>query len=72
MAQWTADVANDPNQDGDLVLELMEDGEYRARLLKSPDGKIIVEVYDTGQFSMPFAWLEEIVESAKKDVWFDE
>ena len=68
MAKWTADVTNDPNQDFDLVVELLEDGEYRARVKRCPAGEAVLQVYEGPGFSVPLDWLRSILSGAVQEV----
>jgi hypothetical protein len=36
--RWKADLTNDPDRDYDLIVELMEDDEYRGRIERSDKG----------------------------------
>lgn len=68
-SKWTAETGNDPEQDFDLIVELLEDGEYRGRVRRSPAGGLELQIYPGEGFSVPADWLEMVLSSSRKDVW---
>jgi len=67
MKGWTAEITNNPDNDYELYMELLEDDEYRARIERAPSAQLVLTVYGTTQaFSLPIDWLLEVVEGFKK------
>lgn len=59
---WTAELTNNPERDFELYLELLEDGEYRARLQRSPAGQLDILFYGGAKCLIPWKWLSEVAE----------
>ena len=53
MSNWTAEVGNDPHTDFDLVIELLKDGEYRARVRRDESWQLVLEVYEGAGVIIP-------------------
>ncbi|MEZ4300250.1 MAG: hypothetical protein R3B70_35210 [Polyangiaceae bacterium] len=69
MGTWTADVGNDPNQDFDLCIELMEDGEYRGKLQRDLSGTLQLTVYPAPKgVVFPVDWLLSMMNGAREEL----
>jgi len=68
MAQnrWTADIANDPDHDYDLVIELREDGKDVAVIRRGQDGLELVWYADRADRTVPVKWLKELLAYAEE------
>lgn len=65
MSSWSAEITNDPEKDYDLYVELLEDDQYRGRLIRAQDGSLQLVVYSTDKnLSVPAEWLRSIIDRA--------
>ena len=68
-ADWTAEVTNDPDNDYDLYIELLEEGEFRGKIFRDASGELVMHLYeDRPALSIPLEWLLQVAESAKRDL----
>lgn len=68
MADWTTDVSNDPETDFGLVIELIEGGEYRARVVRDQSGHLVLQVYSGPALKIPAEWLMSVLRRAEEDL----
>lgn len=57
---WTAEITNDPTRSFELYVELLEDGEYKARLQRNTAGEPEIVFYGGNRCSMPWPWLSGV------------
>jgi hypothetical protein len=65
--KWSAEITNDPTQDYRLYIELLESGEFRAKIFRK-DGNLMLVVYGCEDIEIPLAWLKGLIERAEKDI----
>ena len=69
MSQWAAEITNNPDKDYELYVELLENGEYRARIEISSPEQLVLRVYNTEQdVSLPIDWLMQVIAMAKQEM----
>jgi hypothetical protein len=68
MSKWTAEVGNDPEADFDLIIELLEVGEYRARVRRDASGQLVLDVYGGKGVTMPVEWLRAVMRRAENEL----
>ena len=66
MGTWTADIATDPKRDHRLHLELLENEEFRGRVIRADDGHWRITFYEAVS-DVPWDWLAAILERFKRD-----
>jgi hypothetical protein len=57
---WTAEITNDPTRDFELYVELLNDGDYKARLQRNPAGELEIVFYGGDKCLIPWGWLSGI------------
>lgn len=62
MGMWTAEFSNDPENDYNIYVELLEDDEYKARLYCDKDETLLLRFYGGNGGILPIDWLSKIVE----------
>ena len=67
MGNWSADITNDPDNDYNLYVELMEDEEYRASLFRDKSGKLQLKIYKGSGSVIPVDWLLGIIQRFTED-----
>lgn len=68
MTNWRADVANDPHDDYNLVVEISYGDTHRASIVKR-DGELVVRWYaDESDVEIPADWLCEVLSKAKREL----
>jgi len=68
MGNWTADITTDPDRNHQLLVELQENDEYRARLYEE-GGELKLLVYEGSARSViPVNWLLGIIDGFRKDL----
>jgi len=66
---WSAEITNDPTNDYDLYIELLENEVYKGRLTLNSTGQLVLTLYSSETHAcIPVDWLEEIIGRAKKDL----
>jgi hypothetical protein len=66
---WTAEITNDPDRDYILYVELLEDDEYRGRIVRDDRGCLVLVIYGQGSLlNIPALWLCDILERAESDL----
>ena len=66
---WSAEITNDPTNDYDLYVELLENEIYKGRLALNDAGQLVLTLYPSETHTrMPIDWLEEIIKRARKDL----
>jgi hypothetical protein len=69
MAEWTAEITNDPDHDYDLYIELLEGDEYRGRIFRTTSGELALGLYEGhSAIEIPLDWLLKVAEGAKRDL----
>jgi hypothetical protein len=68
MGTWTADITNDPDRDFNLIVELQEDGQYRARLFQDDKGGLQLRIYNGKNTIIPVDWLLGIIRHFQEDL----
>ena len=63
--KWEADITNDPDRDYDQYVELMEDNEYRGRIERNDNGKVVLRFY--GAATVQWDWLAGLVARYKAE-----
>ena len=61
MGIWTADFSNDPENDFNLYVELLEDDEYKARLYYDMDERLYLRFYGGSEVILCVDWLTGII-----------
>jgi hypothetical protein len=54
---WSSEITNDPDNDYALYVELLENGEYRGRIVKGEDGDLLLIMYGCEGVKVPLGWL---------------
>lgn len=66
---WTADVANDPDRDYELCVELSLNAEHRASVLRLPSGELVIRWYaDAKDAELPASWLIQVLQRAEREL----
>jgi hypothetical protein len=60
METWTADIVTNPD-DYRLIVELQQDGQFRAKLFQDDKGALQLRVYDGPDTTIPVDWLVGII-----------
>lgn len=68
MSLWKADIANDPNHDYDLVIELLYDTEEIGVIKQGKDGLEVVVFATHKDLFIPFEWLLQILNGAREQL----
>jgi hypothetical protein len=68
MADWTAEIINDPNRSHELYVELLERDDYRARLYRDDTGQMQLRVYEGPEAVIPAKWLAAIITQLNEDL----
>ena len=69
MAEWTAVMANDPDREFALVVEILEDENWRGRIERLSSGDLVVAVYpDADALRIPAKWLSDLIASADREL----
>jgi hypothetical protein len=72
--KWNADITNDPDDDFNLYIELLEgedqeSEEYRGRITRNANDDLILTIYPSdSSVEIPLDWLLSIVAGAEKDL----
>ena len=66
MSKWTADFANDPNNDYALIVEILHDGEDVGIIKNGKHGLELIWFAHTNDYIIPFEWLFDLMSEAKK------
>jgi hypothetical protein len=66
MNQWSADFANDPNDDYNLIIEILYDGEYVAVIKQSQQGLTMTWYPNKKPMTIPVDWLSKLFLEAKQ------
>ena len=64
---WTAEITNDPTRDFELYVELLNDGDYKARLQRNPSGELEIVFYGGEKCPIPWGWLSGIASRFSED-----
>ena len=64
---WTAEITNDPEHDFELHIELLEDEQYRGRVVRDGEGWMQLQVYGGTPVAMPWDWLTGVVERFRSE-----
>ena len=62
MELWTADLMTDPDRDHAPIIELQDDGNFRARLYRDESGKLQLRIYEGPNSVIPVDWLLGIIQ----------
>jgi hypothetical protein len=69
MQNWTADITNDPNNDFDLVIEIMYGNTDCGRIQRNQSKELEIIWYrNETDMIIPADWLISLLESAKNDI----
>jgi hypothetical protein len=69
MAEWTAEITNDPDRHQELYIELLQGGEYRGRIVRAPTGELALFIYERNEgLTIPLDWLLEVMNGARRDL----
>jgi len=66
MKQWTADIANDPYDDYNLIMEILYNDEYVAVIKQSSQGLIMTWYPNKEELKIPVEWLTKLLIDAKE------
>ncbi len=67
--KWTADVTNDPTCDFALCIDISQNDQHRATVLRAPEGKLVLRWYaDTEGADIPVDWLISVLQKAETDL----
>lgn len=61
MGVWTAEFSNDPENDFNLYVELLEDDEYKARIYYDTNEIVCIRFYGGSEAILSFDWLSGII-----------
>ncbi|HLC07134.1 MAG TPA: hypothetical protein VJJ26_03020 [Candidatus Babeliales bacterium] len=64
MSQWTADFANDPNNNYELIIEILHNGQDVGVIKHGKNGLELVLFPHGSSFSIPFDWLLGLMNEA--------
>lgn len=68
-SDWQAEITNNPDNDYDLHIELLEGEVPRARIFCDSAGGLMLKIYRCQQETdIPVSWLLSIVEGARRDL----
>ena len=68
MNRWTADFSNDPDDNYNLVIEILQDEEYVARIKQTPQG-LTIEWYPQKKLLLvPLDWLSKLLIEAQSSL----
>jgi hypothetical protein len=68
MSEWTSEITNNPDDDYNLMIEILNDDEYVGRIYKE-NSKLVLQIYETEKkISIPYNWLLKIMISAEKEL----
>lgn len=66
--KWSAEITNNPDDDHNLVIEILNTDTYIGRL-KKINNEIIFQVYETDRnLNIPINWLKKIIDKAEKEL----
>jgi hypothetical protein len=66
---WTADVANRPNADYRLVVDIACGDEHRATIMRSEGGELMLRWFgDERDADVPAKWLAEVLSKAEREL----
>lgn len=69
MNNWNSEITNNPDDDYNLYIELLNGEDYVGKIFRDTDKKLKLQVYsDESTSSIPCDWLMKIIESAEKDI----
>lgn|GEM_PF-1395697 len=66
MKQWEADFGNDPNDDFNLVVEILYEDRDVAVIKQSHNGLLVKWYPHSEELVVPLAWLSELLLEAKR------
>jgi hypothetical protein len=67
MEKWSADFVNNPNEDYNLMVEILYDEEEIAVVKKDENGRLIMKWYPTEkELLIPVDWLIRLLAAAKE------
>ncbi len=68
MTGWLAEVTNNPDDDYNLIIEILKDDEYVGRIQKI-NNELIFYIYENKNgINIPVDWLIKILDKAKTDL----
>ena len=69
MQDWTADITNDPDNDFNLVIEIMYRDTYCGRIQRNQNKQLEIIWYrKENDMIIPVDWLIDLFESAKNNI----
>lgn len=69
MNEWTADITNNPDDDYNLIIEILNNDEYIGRIYNDNEKGMTLKIYETNkQIDIPIEWLLNLFKQAKKDL----
>lgn len=66
LLKWTADFANDPNDDFNITIEILCDDKDVAIIKQTPNGLMMTWYETTKRLNIPVDWLSGLLETAKR------
>ena len=63
--RWWTQFANDPRDDFNLNLELLEGQEARGMIRRDVDGELYLSIFAAPDVRVPFRWLINLAERAE-------
>ena len=65
MANWLAEISNNPDDDCNLIIEISNNDESIARIYKT-NNELIFQIYESEKkIEIPMDWLHSVFEKAK-------
>lgn len=68
MGSWTSEITNNPDDDFNLYIELLNDEDYIGRIFRDKDKMLKLQLYCEESINIPCEWLSEIINRAKNDI----
>ena len=73
MKQWAADVGNDPNDDFNIIIDILYGEKFKedhfATIKQNPEGGLSITWYPhKEELVIPLDWLLSILQGAKKEL----
>lgn len=68
MEEWDSEITNNPNDDFNLYIEIIERDNYVGRIYRDRDNMLKLQLYSDKSINIPCEWLSALIESARKDI----
>jgi len=65
---WEADFGNDPDDDGNIIVEIQYQGEYVGVIKQGKNGLVITWYEHKGDLVLPLEWFQDLIEEVKEQL----